>query len=343
MWSVQGRLPCCARRCRAGKLCVNQHVNSVLRFPLRYGKRNVPDEIQRLKSQISELQDAVLQQQRQIPISTPASGMSTLLSPHLREGCNPPRKSTTATGSVIKHLGRLVSVAPGQDFFAGSTTGVHFIRSVEQKWLNLSGSSAAFPDFFFRMHLMPQPTMLYPGADDPAAAVMRSGREDLRLPVDYYLDRIQTFLTRWNKIFLVFCRNQIVQTFEHLLSILKSVGSSEVDKAALHSLYLILAIDAWGTHDLAQGQEALEYYTAATKLEPEALDQLNLFTVQAYLLKTIYLLLSGKHALITCTVGSMVRAAQCIGLHRQSRRFKLCAGEAEYRTRLWWCVSILDT
>jgi hypothetical protein len=340
VWSVQGRLPYYARRCHAGKLSVDKHVNSVLTFPLRYGKRNVPDEIQRLKSQISELQDTVLRQSLRMHPSAPATSVTASPSPRLREGTT---KSTTTTGSVIKHLGRLVSVAPGQDFFAGSTTGVHFIRSVEQKWYNLSDSHEAFPDFFFRMHVMPQPAMLHPGAGDPASAGEGSGLEGLRLPEDYYLDRVQTFLTRWNTIFPVFCRHQIVRTFEPLLSRLKSSGESDTDKPSLHSLYLVLAIDAWDAPDLAQGQKALEYYKAATKLEPEALDHLNLFTVQAYLLKTIYLLLSGKHALIACTVGSMVRAAQCIGLHRQSRRFKLCAGEAEYRTRLWWCVSILDT
>jgi hypothetical protein len=339
VWSVQGRLLYCARRSRASMSCVDEYANIVLTVFLRYGKKNV-DEIQRLKSQISELQDTVLRQSLRMHSSLPATNMTASPSPHLREGTS---KSTTTTGSVIKHLGRLVSVAPGQDFFAGSTTGVHFIRSVEQKWHNLSDSNEAFPDFFFRMHLMPQPAMLYFSADDLAAAGMGSGCDDLPRPEGYYLDRVQTFLTRWNKIFPLFCRNQMVQTFEHLLSILKSNGSSDVDRTALHSLYLVLAIDAWDAPGLAQGQKALEYYTAATKLEPEALDQLNLFTVQSYLLKTIYLLLSGKHALIACTVGSMVRAAQCIGLHRQSRRFKLCAGEAEYRTRLWWCVSVLDT
>lgn len=301
------------------------------------------DEIQRLNSQISELQDAVLQQSHQMHISPPAPGMSTSLSPHPRENTHPPRKAATSSGSVIKHLGRLVSVAPGQDFFAGSTTGVHFIRSVEQKWHHLSDSNEAFPDFFFRMHLMPQLPMLYPSANDLLAVDFDVGCEVLRLPKSYYLERIQRFLTRWNTIFPVFCRHQIMQTFEPLLSRLKSSEVSDIDKSGLHSLYLILAIDAWDAQDLAHGQNTLDYHTAATKLEPEALDELNLSTVQSYLLKTIYLLLSGKHALIACTVGSMVRAAQCIGLHRQSRRFKLCAGEAEYRTRLWWCVSILDT
>lgn len=320
-------------------LCIGKNVSSLLTNFLRYGKRNV-DEVRRLKSQISELQDTVLRQSLQTHSSALATNMIVLPSPHLREGIS---KSTATTGSVIKHLGRLVSVAPGQDFFAGSTTGVHFIRSVEQNWHHLSDSNEAFPDLFFRTHLMPQPTMLYPGTEDSAAVGMESGCEGLRLSEDYYLGRLQIYLTHWNKIFPVFCRHQITQTFEALHSRFKANGTSDTDKAGLHSLYLILAIDAWAAHDLAPGQNASDYYKAATKLEAGALEQLNLFTVQSYLLKTIYLLLSGKHALIACTVGSMVRAAQCIGLHRQSRRFKLCAGEAEYRTRLWWCVSILDT
>jgi len=340
--SAQGLHPCSVRRSRASKICIDVYENSVLTIPLRYGKRNV-DETQRLKSQINELQGTVLRQSLQMHPSVQATGMTTSLSPHSRESMNIPRKSAATSGSVIKHLGRLVSVAPGQDFFAGSTTGVHFVRSVEQKWHHMSDSNEAFPDFFFRMHLTPQPAMLYPSADDLPGIGMDARCEDLRLPETYYLDRVQRFLTRWNKIFPVFCRHQIMQTFEPLLSRLNSSSVSHTDKAGLYGLHLILAIDAWDAHDLASSQNSPDHYIAAMKLEPEALDQLNIETVRSYLLKTIYLLLSGKHALIACTIGATVRAAQCIGLHRQSRRFKLCAGEAEYRTRLWWCVSILDT
>lgn len=253
--------------------------------------------------------------------------------------------STTRPGSVIKHLGRLVSVLPGQDFFAGSTTGVHFVRSVEQRWQHLSDSNEAFPDLFFRMHLLVQPTMLCPFADnfcETSWTSMSSIGGDLHLSEDYYLSRIQNYLSRWNAVYPIFCQKQLMRDFGILLSKIKANVATDADIPGLYRLLLILSIDAWDAQDLAHGQHALRYYKIATKLESGALEQVNIGTVQSRLLKVLYLHLSGKHGLVACEVGSTVRAAQCIGLHRQSRRFKLCAGEAEYRTRLWWCVSIFD-
>ena len=322
----------------------------------RYRKTK-EDEVERLKSQITELRNVVTEQTRQAQAqhlfgasgSTPTLDATVSPLPLFTKNVVSPEKSESqrgpAKGSVIKHLGRLVSVAPGQDFFAGSTTGVHFVRSVEQKWQNMSDSNQPFPDQFFKMHLLVQPAMLYPFADNLCAATLAGifyTGESLELPEEYYFGRLQRYLSSWNNVFPIFCRQQVSQTFNLLLSKVKAKQASKSDVPDLYCLFLILAVDAWDAHDLAHGGHALRYYRAAAKLESEACELLNLQTVQSRVLKVLYLHLSGKHALISCEVGSMVRAAQCIGLHRQSRRFKLCAGEAEYRTRLWWCVSILD-
>ena len=133
-----------------------------------------------------------------------------------------------------------------------------------------------------------------------------------------------------------------METSEILLSKIKADSATDADIPDLYRLLLVLSIDAWDAQDLAHHQHALRYYKIATKVELSALEQVSIGTVQSRLLKALYLHLSGKHGLVACEVGSTVRAAQYIGLHRQSRRFKLCAGEAEYRTRLWWCVSIFD-
>lgn len=312
------------------------------------------DEVERLKSQINELRNVVTEQTRQAQSqrlsgasgSTPTLDGNVVPSPLFTRNADSPEKSKRQQGSVIKHLGRLVSVAPGQDFFAGSTTGVHFVRSVEQKWQHISDSNQPFPDQFFKMHLLVQPTMLYPFVDSlcaPTPAGVLHAGESLNQPEEYYFGRLQRYLSRWNTAFPIFCRKQILQTFSLLLPRAKANQISNPDLPDLYCAFLVLAVDAWDAHDLAPGEHALRYYKGAAKLESEALELVNLQTVQSRLLKVLYLHLSGKHALVSCEVGSTVRAAQCIGLHRQSRRFKLCAGEAEYRTRLWWCVSLLDT
>lgn len=320
----------------------------------RHGKAKV-DEIERLRSQIAELRAVITEQTGQsrshhVPQPTdvtPALNAITPLLPlNLTENVGTHRECEGKHGSVIKHLGRLVSVAPGQEVFAGSTTGVHFVRSVEQKWQLMADSSQPFLEVFFKMHLLVQPAMLYPfpnslcSTDRPGTI---STSKDLGMPEEYYMGRLQRYLSRWNTIFPMFCLKQFLQTFSLLLSRVKRSEASTSDIPELYCLFLILAVDAWDAYDLADGEHALWYYRTATKLESEALEVLNLQTVQSRTLKVLYLHLSGKHALIASEMGWTVRAAQCVGLHRQSRRFKFCAGEAENRTRLWWCVSILDT
>lgn len=246
---------------------------------------------------------------------------------------------------MVKHLGRLVTVNPGQDFFAGSTTGVHFVRSVEQKWQHKFGSNQSFPDQFFRMHLLIQPAMLYPSSDSLFVTTPNNTLAigwDFRLSEEYYLRRLQRYLSRWNNIFPIFCCKHATHIFSALLARIEANQTSDLDTSDRCCLLLVLAIDAWDAHDLEHGEHALRYYKAAMGLESEALEVLDLRTIQYRILKVLYLHLSGKHALVACEVGATVRAAQCIGLHRQSRRFKLSAGEAEHRTRLWWCISILD-
>lgn len=169
----------------------------------RYGKTNV-DEVDRLGSQISELRNVVLQQKTQAhthasPISGivgtgTAADLDTSLSPQFFDKPNAQETSISRPGSVIKHLGRLVSVLPGQAFFAGPTTGVHFVRSVEQRWKYLSDSNEAFPDLFYKMYLLVQPTMLCPFADtfcEPPRTSVPSVGEDLYLPKKYYLSRVR--------------------------------------------------------------------------------------------------------------------------------------------------------
>lgn len=351
--NAQDPFLCFERRNRAGKTLHGLiRVGRQLRGS-RHGKSKV-DEVERLRSEISELRGVIATQSRQPSRPGVLGAIGSSSAPNANASRSPlfsndtsniPRKPENKKGSVVKHLGRLVAVHPGQDFFAGSTTGVHFVRSVEQKWQHMFDSSYSFPDQFFRMHLLIQPAMLCPSSDSlcvttPNSTLAING--DFRLPGEYHLRRLQRYLSRWNNIFPVFCRSQATQTFSALPARIEANQTSNSDAPDRCCLFLVLAIDAWDARDLEHGEHALRYYKAAMNLEPEALEVLDLRTIQYRILKVLYLHLSGKHALIACEVGATVRAAQCIGLHRQSRRFKLSAGEAEHRTRLWWCVSILD-
>lgn len=224
--------------------------------------------------------------------------------------------------------------------FAGSTTGVHFIRSVEQKWQSLADSNESFPECLFRMHLLP--TAVIPHSTPIPQAVARHSWESLlQSPKEYYIDRLEHFLTCWGTIYPVFCRRQVTKAFARALDQVKTTQNG-LDQSTLHKLLLVVAIDAWDTHDPTNGFSSFTYYDAARALESAAFSELRIEAVQSHILNAVFLQLAGKHALLASAVGAAIRAAQCIGLHRHPRRFKICAGETELRTRLWWCISILD-
>lgn len=240
------------------------------------------------------------------------------------------------SGSVIRHLGRLVPVGSGL-MFAGSTTGVHFIRSVEQKWQSLSDSSESFSETLFRLHALPQTAMLnsFAGPTQPSEPLLQLSKE-------HYLARVQRFLTRWSTMYPIFCRRQVLDSFDKVLDQFDGHSMPLTGSTALYQLLLVLAIDAWDAGNTESNVHALHYYNAARTHEPYAFHELHLEAVQAHILNAVFLQLIGRHGPLAAAVGAGVRTAQCIGLHRHPRRFKICAGETELRTRLWWCMSILD-
>lgn len=328
----------------------------MLMGPQRFA-RSKNDEVERLKAQVSKLQEHLAQQNalnsQQQPSPNSAlvrdfavaaqyskNGGSVNL---LDRGASPTTGSLettdTRSGSVIRHLGRLVHVSSGS-MFAGSTTGVHFIRSAEQKWQSLADTSESFPECLFRMHLLPTTVMPH-STVNPSATTEYSWQALLQSPKAYYLDRLQHFLTSWGTIYPIFCRLQVTKAFAAALDQTHTM-QAEPDHPTLHRILLVMAIDAWDSQTPDNVFHAVEYYDAARALETEAFDELRLEAVQSHILNAMFLQLAGKHASLASSVGAAVRTAQCIGLHRHPRRFKICAGETELRTRLWWCISILD-
>lgn len=319
----------------------------------RFGKSK-NDEVERLKAQVSRLQERLAQQhgshtQKQPVLGKDASiaaqyggraGDVALLPHRTSPDAGTIETTDNKSSSVIRHLGRLVHVSSGS-MFAGSTTGVHFIRSVEQKWQSLADSSESFPECLFRMHLIPSTAMSRTTRNPSPATTNHSWESLLQSPGDYYLGRLQHFLTSWGTAYPIFCSRQVTRAFS---STLDQVQSAQVDpdRSTSHKILLIMAIESCSAQDPVDQDHAFVYYNAARALESDAFDELRVEAVQSHILNAIFLQLAGKHALLASAVGAAVRAAQCIGLHRHPRRFKMCAGETELRTRLWWCISLLD-
>jgi len=252
-----------------------------------------------------------------------------------------------APDPVIKHLGRLVPTFSGVDRFAGSLTGVHFIHSTEQRFQQVFRTAESFPESVFTLHMLPQPTSLLP----------QSGRRNLQFQIpahacklnkgrSYYVPLLDRFFRRWSLLYPILAPKQFYYGYQRIMDAVES-GTPRFfgeDLCTLNHIYLVLAVDAWDGTDAndVSASSAEFYFEAATEVQSQAIERGDMSSLQSLLLSSLFLQLSGQHALLVQIGGMAIRLAQSLGLHRHTRRFKLCAGMLEMRNRLWWCAYILD-
>ena len=249
---------------------------------------------------------------------------------------------------VIKHLGRLVYTTSGVDRFAGSTTGVHFIHSAEQKYLQISKTATVFQDNVYSLHVLPQPMSLY-SQDQYCSNKIEDMLPFLGLGEarSHYLPKLERFFLRWGSTYPVLSPRQFYNAIHQILDQgHKSIQQmTDGDLSSLHQLHLILAINAWddpGTADDHSTDNSQYYFKLARQTYTRAVERGDLSTLQSLLLTSLFFQLSGQHSSFVQTSGATVRLAQSLGLHRHTRRFKFCAGEIETRNRIWWAVYRLD-
>lgn len=260
-------------------------------------------------------------------------------------GSDPRTSSLHLPDPVIKHLGRLVSTDFGVDRFAGTTTGVHFIHSAEQKYQHQFNTVEVFPQCVFRLHLLPQPKSLRNLPNPQPRGFSQSlGLVKTR---SHYSHRLDRFFRRWGNICPILSPRQMYQGFHNIMVFFEanSQPKPDVDMSNLHQLYLVLAIDAWAESDDGGDTlptEATHYFELSRQTEAITSEKGDLSSLQSLILTSIYFQLSGQHSFLSQISGAAVRLAQSLGLHRHTRRFRFSAGESEMRNRAWWCVYILD-
>jgi hypothetical protein len=236
----------------------------------------------------------------------------------------------------------------GVDKFAGSATGVHFIHSAEQKYLQVSSTATAFAESIYKLHTLSQPISLYSRKNSP--------REEMSFPKDVlgiplpkrdYLIKVERFFRRWGSTYPILSPKQYHESTQRVFD--QAHGSNPLilarDSCSFYQLYLILAINAWddpeSDKDL-QTDNSSFYFNLAQRIHLQSIERGDTSTLQSLLLLSLYLQLSGQHSRLTQVSGEAVRLAQSLGLHRHTRRFKFCAGEIEMRNRIWWAVHRLD-
>ncbi|KAL3473840.1 fungal-specific transcription factor domain-containing protein [Aspergillus californicus] len=254
---------------------------------------------------------------------------------------------------IIKHMGRLVHDENGVGRFAGSTTGVHFVLSVEEACKQAIHLPRSFPECCYSLYLV-QATNCFDQSlvsdatrNSPLDSLNDQILECLTEPYSFYMDQFDYFLHNWEAFCPVLTRKQFGEAVYRLYR--KEQGAStkvESDASTLCILLSIISINQVtyrtrnGSDDLALSSTG--YMSLAARMKDHIAAHGDISGLQALVLFAFYHQLTGQTISLIRLNGAMVRIAQSLGLHRHARRFRMSVAEIELRKRIWWWVYIFD-
>ncbi|EER45621.1 transcriptional activator protein FacB [Histoplasma capsulatum var. duboisii H88] len=245
---------------------------------------------------------------------------------------------------LSREVGRMNLDRRGIGRFMGSSSGIFFIGTAEQRFANIPNHSAKkIGDSLLRVDVDDQTT------EYPIHHVVDSAATLTPLPPRETAERyIDVWFNAWRHIFPILHR----PSFANSLHQLYDSPSPEHEPPVLGIFYLILALgcrhlfltgDATGGNPTVKSnQEDIEYYSQSSKYHNDILALNNLTTLQYQELQTLWFLYTGKRSLAFQVTGSMTRLALELGLHRHTRRFQFGPLETELRKRVFWVCYMLD-
>lgn len=246
---------------------------------------------------------------------------------------------------IIKHMGRLVHDEKGVGRFAGSTTGVHFVLTVEQECQKALNLSDLFSESCFRLFLaQPSPTFIDDITEMPPGD-LEEIKQCLVYSSTYYQEQASHFIQKWEAFCPFLVRNQLMADIRDVFDRIHAPSCTDViDYATVLTILMVLKINEYaaGPNFLHESGISAKQMSLANHLVDKIAARGSLHNLQALSLFAFYNQLSG-HCLAAKTLnGTLVSVAQSLGLHRHARRFKMSLGEIELRKRLWWWIYVFD-
>lgn len=255
---------------------------------------------------------------------------------------------------LLRHMGRIVVDEANVERFAGSTTGVHFILSVQQVVQRQGLFVAKFPDNCYRLHLL-APTLELP-LISRAPRETYSGQQTVfqqalssALMCGVFVDfdnQVRDFVGTWEPLCPIVAVATLQRRFSVFLAQLQNGAIVNVEahpeRTALFSVSTILIIQGLGSSEqnVDENRHVLKHIQDA--LYPGLLSLANLDALQSIALFSLYTILTSQYNEMVKLSGIMVQMAKSLGLHRHARRFKFTVGEVQTRGRLWWWIYMFD-
>ena len=276
--------------------------------------------------------------------------------PQKPSGGRPPQIHTESqeprgqSALIFRHMGRLVSDSAGEERFAGSTSGVHFVLSVQQTVQNRRIRLQPFPESCFRLHLLEpygNSTDLFDTIDSEAN-LLRSVMENLAhyfpMPESFYTEQISLFDETWAAFCPVVAPLDLSRSISDLLRLNIREAQSQPGDALLviFQVCLVVVFNSMRSKQIIEDNSTSTYLSFIHMMIPRLIVKGNLASLQALILYSFYLQSTGQVLLMTHMNGVLVRLAQSAGLHRHARRFKFVEGQIEMRKRMWWWIYLYD-
>lgn len=251
---------------------------------------------------------------------------------------------------IITHMGRLVLDSIGGERFAGSTSGVHFVLSVQKTLQNRHIRQHPFPESCFRLHLL-EPcsssaelldlTNIDPGLP---CAFIENFQHYFPMPVSFYTQQINGFVDAWGALCPVLAPSDLSKSISRLSSSTSPDLSGVSDDAllALFQVCVVLLINPISDTAGRADSFTSTYWAFIRIMAPRLISKGDLPSLQALIIFSFYLQITGQILLMAQMNGILVRLAQSLGLHRHSRRFKFIEGQVEMRRRMWWWIYLYD-
>lgn len=244
---------------------------------------------------------------------------------------------------ISREIGRMNIDRKGVGRFMGSSSGIFFIGTAEQRLASISTSRRKVEDALLRVDV-----------DDESIQFSLHGLTEgmamtAPLPVKEVAKKyIDTWFDFWGESFPILHRPSFMKSVETI----NTTPPETHSRIFLAQYHLILALGC--RHLLLTGEmnegvptvktdgKDLGHFYQSRMYHNDVLAVNNLATLQFQELLTLWYLYTGKRSLAFQMTGSMVRLALELGLHRHTRRFNFDPLTTELRKRTFWVCYMLD-
>ncbi|PGH03705.1 hypothetical protein AJ79_07287 [Helicocarpus griseus UAMH5409] len=347
-----GTVPACGRCKAAGLECLTTVKLNRKAYPRSYTE-SIEERLRQLEAEVHKLRAGNDSKDRRIkeleaananmPSPRQTGGSSSASSSRHESGVPKLGAKAPMDEPLSREVGRMNLDRRGIGRFMGSSSGIFFIGTAEQRFASILGQPGnKIGDALLRVDVDEQTTdyTVYHGVDVPTTMAPLPPRETAERYIDVWFDA-------WRHVFPILHRPSFADSVNRLYS----TPASEHERPVLGMFYLVLAIscryccltgEVDGQPTVKSNLEDIEYYSQSSKYHNDVMAANNLATMQYQELLTLWFLYTGKRSFAFQMTGSMTRLALELGLHRHTRRFHFDPLQTELRKRVFWVCYMLD-